>query len=52
MEKECCQVKFIETDDGFKIEVIGKSLKEAMSCCCLPIGHFAQKPGFECCPPK
>jgi hypothetical protein len=52
MEKECCNVKFIETDNGFKIEVTGMSMKEAMSCCCMPMGRFVAKNGSECCPPK
>jgi len=43
MEKEHGQIKFTETDDGFRIEVTGKSLKEAVSCCCLPMfGAFTE----------
>ena len=36
MEKEFGQVKITETDDGYKIEVSGKKLKDAM-CCCMPM---------------
>jgi hypothetical protein len=52
MEKECCQVKFIETDNGFKIEVVGKTMKEMMSACCIPIACCAPKTSSECCPPS
>lgn len=51
MEKERGQIKFIETDDGFRVEVTGKSLKEAFSGCCLPIFGDC-KPASECCPPS
>ncbi|MFH1687513.1 MAG: hypothetical protein ABIE70_08335 [bacterium] len=48
MEKEVSSVRVIETDDGFRIEVKGKQLKDM---CCLPgLGR-----GFAmatcCCPP-
>lgn len=49
MEKECCQVKFIETDKGFKIEVEGMTMKEAMSSCCFPIACCMPKEASECC---
>jgi len=55
MEKECCQVKFIETDNGFKIEVVGKTMKEMkemMSACCIPIACCVPKTSSECCPPS
>jgi hypothetical protein len=52
MEKECCQIKFIETDNGFKIEVVGKTMKEMMSACCIPIACCMPKAAAECCPPK
>lgn len=28
MEKESCQIKCIETDDGYRIEISGKDIKE------------------------
>ena len=31
METESCTVKFTETDDGFRIDVTGRNLKEVMS---------------------
>ena len=38
MEKECCNVKVTETEDGFQIDVKGENLKEKFetvfkSCC-------------------
>jgi hypothetical protein len=52
MEKECGQIKCIETDDGFRIEVTGKSMKEWFSCCCMPALKSAKEGKSECCPPK
>jgi len=51
VEKECGQVKFTETDDGFRIEVTGKKLKDMLSCCCIPFVKGAQVKASECCPP-
>ncbi len=38
MEKECCNVKFSETEKGFRIDVIGEKIKEKcksmMENCC------------------
>jgi hypothetical protein len=51
LEKETGEIKFIETDEGFRIEVKGKKLKEAMSCCCLPLVGSARAIRVECCPP-
>jgi len=52
MEKEKGQIKFIETDDGYRIEIKGKDLKEFMSCCCcIPSGNVkAMK--MDCCEPE
>jgi hypothetical protein len=52
MEKKHGEVKFIETDDGFRIEVTGKSLKDALSCCCIPIAGIGKAMKVECCPPE
>ncbi len=54
MEKEYGQIKFVETEDGFRVEVTGKSLKEAFSCCCLPMfgAGQARTVKVECCPPE
>jgi hypothetical protein len=51
MEKEYGQVKITETDAGFRIEVTGKSLKEAFSCCCMPMFGAVRVGKSECCPP-
>ncbi len=42
MEKEMGQIKFTETDDGFRVDVTGKTFKEAFSCGCIPFtGMFS-----------
>ncbi|UCC44924.1 MAG: hypothetical protein JSU65_03095 [Candidatus Zixiibacteriota bacterium] len=51
MEKELGSVKFTETDDGFRIEVTGKTLKEMMSGCCMPFG-FMNVGKDGCCGPS
>lgn len=48
MEKEKGQIKFIETDDGYRIEVKGKDLKEMFSCCCVPMMGAAKAIKVEC----
>ena len=50
MEKEFGQVKITETDDGYKIEVSGKKLKDAMGCC-MPMMAVCRPSSSECCPP-
>ena len=64
MEKEIGQIKFTETDDGYRVEVKGKSLKDALGCCgCVPMfgggkmimGDCCAPGGAkkeDCCPPK
>jgi len=57
MEKETGSIRFIETDDGYRIDVKGKSLKEAMSCCGPMFGTGAAKMvaccvPADCCPPE
>lgn len=51
MEKKVGEIKFIETEDGFRIEAKGKKLKEALSCCCVPLVGTARMAKMECCPP-
>ncbi len=51
MEKEVGQIKFTETDDGFRIDIKGKSLREALSCCCVPIVGGGREMKVTCCPP-
>lgn len=50
MEKEIGQIKFTETDDGFRVEVKGKTLKEALSCCGVPAFGIGKMVRMECCP--
>ncbi len=51
MEKERGQIKFIETDDGYRIEVKGKDLSKYLSCCCIPVAERGQAAKTDCCPP-
>jgi hypothetical protein len=32
MEKECCQANVTELDDGYRIEITGKDIKEKGNC--------------------
>ena len=52
MEKELGQVKITETDNGFRVDVTGKSLKELCSCGCLQIVGRSQGKNSDCCPPE
>lgn len=44
MEKTCCEIKCVETEDGFKIEVKGEDAKELFEAC--------KKGNFNCCGPR
>lgn len=50
MEKECCNVKVTETEDGFRIDVKGEGLKEkfetVLKNCC---GEEMRKRFQSCC---
>lgn len=53
MEKECCNVKVTETEDGLRIDLKGEGLKEKCETffkgCC---GEEMKKKGFQfCCGP-
>lgn len=52
MEKEMGEIKFVETEDGFRIEAKGKKLREALSCCCIPLVGTAKAVKVECCAPE
>lgn len=52
MEKECGNIKVTETDDGYRINITGKNLKEAMGCCCVPIGGMGKAMKIVCCEPE
>ena len=50
MEKECCNVKVTETEDGYRIDVKGEDLKEKFetvfkNCC----GDEMKKKVFQFC---
>lgn len=50
MEKECCNVKLTETEDGLRIEIKGEGVKEKVAtafknCCGEEIG----KKGLQFC---
>lgn len=51
MEKKLGQITFTETDDGFRVEVTGKSLKEMCSCGCIPLFAAGGINATDCCPP-
>ncbi len=50
MEKECCNVRVSETEDGLRIDVKGEGLKEkcqaVLKNCC---GEELGKKGFQFC---
>ncbi|MEW5923727.1 MAG: hypothetical protein AB1746_07050 [Candidatus Zixiibacteriota bacterium] len=52
MEKECATIKCIETDDGYRIEITGKKMKEMMACCGMPMIKIIQGDKSDCCPPE
>ncbi|MBI4838364.1 MAG: hypothetical protein HY806_04335 [Nitrospirae bacterium] len=50
MEKECCNVKVTETEDGLRIDIKGEGLKEKCetvfkNCC----GEELREKGFKFC---
>ncbi len=48
MEKECCNIKFTEIEEGIRIDITGKNFKEVISRCCCT----TDKSDSDCCPPK
>ena len=48
-DKEQVQISVTETDDGFRVEVTGKSLKEVFSGCCIPIVAACKDSSGKCC---
>lgn len=41
MEKDVCEIKFTETDEGIRIEAKGEGIKVCLEAC--------QKGNFSCC---
>ena len=52
MEKERGHIKFIETDDGYRIEITGKDLKDALPGCCIPMSGACREIKIQCCTPE
>ncbi len=51
MEKERGQIKIIETDEGYRIEITGKDLKNLAPGCCIPISGAGREIRVQCCIP-
>ena len=52
MAEKRTQITITETDDGFRIDVTGKKLREAFSCCCMPMVGAGMAIKSACCPPE
>jgi hypothetical protein len=53
LEKEYGNIKITETDEGYRIEVKGKDLKEAFAaCCCMPMSGSGKAMKSGCCEPE
>jgi len=52
MEKEKCQVKCIEIEGGYKIEVTGLDLKGKSAGCCIPVIVKCGDSKSDCCSPE
>ncbi len=50
MEKQCGQFKITETDDGYRIDVKGKNLKEMFSCCASMFDQEEESKSTCCAP--
>ena len=50
MSKQIGQITFTETDDGYKVEVTGKALKEMCKCGCMPF-FGGRAFAVSCCEP-
>jgi regulation of enolase protein 1 (concanavalin A-like superfamily) len=52
MNEKQTQITLTESENGFRIEVKGKSLKEMFSCCCLPLVACRSEVKTDCCSPE
>ena len=50
-EKQKSRITVEETETGFRIEVTGKSLRDVVSCCCIPVG-IGSAAKQSCCEPE
>lgn len=48
-DKELGQIKFTETDDGLRIDIKGKNLKDLCGCCCGVMGTAVKMKAGDCC---
>lgn len=47
------EMKIMETEDGFRVEVKGKTLGQMLSrCCCVPVTVHCGDKTAECCTPE
>ena len=49
MEKQIGQIKFTETDSGYRIDVEGKDLKDLFSGCCAAFCCSDKGKDEDCC---
>jgi hypothetical protein len=49
MEKVLKEVRVVETDDGFRIEVSGENAREWFDSCCSGAGGHGMPFVFTCC---
>ncbi len=51
MEKEKANIKITETDEGIRIDIAGKSLKDLGGCCVKVASECCSgKEAADCCP--
>jgi len=50
MEKEKASVRITETDEGIRIDITGKNLKDLGSCCAKVVSECCSDKEADCCP--
>jgi len=48
-EKELGQIRFTETDEGLRIDIKGKNLKDLCGCCCGVMATAVKMKVAGCC---
>jgi len=48
MEAECVQIKITETEEGYRLDVKGKKLKDLLACCVKVVKDESAE-GSNCC---
>jgi len=48
MEKEWARVKITETDEGYRVDITGKNLKDLLACC-VKVVKDEPAEGSSCC---